>query len=261
MKKSWLYTPLAVAMTVMVALVACSTSPTGRRQLLLLPESQLAQMGTATFQDMQKKIPQTKDGKQSRYVNCIADGIIQQLAEKRAWEVSVFDSKEVNAFALPGGKIGVYNGMFAVAKNQDQLAAVMAHEVSHVLAQHSNERASMSELQNIGVAIASSQTGVSPELIGLGSQLFFALPYSRKHETEADLLGLELMAKAGFDPRQAVDLWVNMGKASGGGKPPELMSTHPSDQTRIQQIQEKLPVVMPLYEQAKASGRKPACRL
>ena len=256
---------LALSLTV---LTACATSPLGRSQLVLVSNAEVSQAGIASFQQMQKKMPQSTNAQQVGYVNCVSRSIVAQIPNLKAagklrvpssWEVSVFDSKDVNAFALPGGKIGVYTGLLKVANTQDQLAAVIGHEVTHVLAGHSAERYSEQMASQVGGAVLQASTGVNGELIGMAANTFFLLPFSRVHETEADLLGLDLMASAGFDPRQAITLWQNMARASSGQKPPELLSSHPSDETRIRNLSERLAVAMPLYEQAKAENRLPRC--
>lgn len=248
-------------------LAACATSPLGRRQFVLVSNAEVSEAGTASFRDMQKKLPQSKDSRQVAYVNCVAAAIVGEIPNLHAqgklrvppsWEVSVFDSKEVNAFALPGGKIGVYTGLLKVAATQDQLAAVIGHEVSHVLAGHSAERYSETMASQVGSVLVQATTGVDGQLIDMATNAFVLLPFSRTHETEADLLGLDLMAGAGFDPRQAISLWQNMARA-GGSKPPEFMSSHPSDETRIRNLSERLNTAMPIYEQAKAAGRNPRC--
>lgn len=247
---------LGIALVTLVT--ACATSPLGRRQLILVSDAEMSQMGAASFNDMKQKIPQTKDGKTSAYVSCVAHAITNELGTDQSWEVRVFDNKQVNAFALPGGKIGVYTGLLQVATTQDQLAAVIGHEISHVLAGHSAERVSEQMATQLGVGVASAATGVSGDMLGLASNVFFTLPHSRTQESEADLLGLDLMSKAGFDPRQSITLWQNMSRA-GGQKPPELLSTHPADATRIQQLENRLPIALPLYEQARVQGKRPRC--
>ena len=243
----------------LVSLVAaCATSPLGRRQLILVSDAEMSQMGAASFNEMKQKTPLTKDGKSSAYVSCVAHAITNELGTDQNWEVQVFDDKQVNAFALPGGKIGVYAGLLKVATTQDQLAAVIGHEVSHVLAGHSAERVSEGMATQVGVSVASVATGVDANMLGLASNVFFTLPHSRTQESEADLLGLDLMSKAGFDPRAAITLWQNMSHA-GGQKPPELLSTHPADDTRIQQLENRMPSALPLYEQARAQGKRPHC--
>lgn len=181
------------------------------------------------------------------------------------WEVVVFDDEQVNAFALPGGKIGVYTGLLNVAENQHQLAAVIGHEVGHVIAEHGNERMSQSTLINmgsqaVGQVLAANevpQSGPIMAAIGLGVQVGVQLPFSRTHESEADVIGLQLMAKSGFDPRQSVNLWQNMDAASGGNRPMELLSTHPAPQTRIDNLQANMPNA---YADYQATAYRPNCR-
>ena len=250
---------------------ACATSPLGRDQLILFPDEQVAQMGVTAFKELQQSTPVSRDTDVNAYVSCVADAITTVLDQGQAsapqqWEVSVFADEQVNAFALPGGKIGVYEGLLSVAENQDQLATVMAHEVAHVLARHSNERISTQYATSTGLEVASVLAGQSSPakqtlfgLLGLGAQVGVLLPFSRKQETEADLLGLELMAKAGFDPEQSVQLWQNMAAASGSA-PPEFLSTHPSGESRIRALQQYMPKVLPLAQQARSSGVRPDCR-
>ena len=181
------------------------------------------------------------------------------------WEVVVFDDEQVNAFALPGGKIGVYTGLLNVAENQHQLAAVIGHEVGHVIAEHGNERMSQSTLINVGsqavgqilAANEVPQSGPIMAAIGLGVQVGVQLPFSRTHESEADVIGLQLMAKSGFDPRQSVNLWQNMDAASGGNRPMELLSTHPAPQTRIDNLQANMPAA---YADYQATAYRPNCK-
>jgi len=242
-----------------VLVVACATSPLGRRQLKLVSDEQMNQMGVASFTQLKQKTPETKDAKQSAYVNCVAKNITAVMEPGTQWEVRTFDDKAVNAFALPGGKIGVYTGLLKVAQTQDQLAAVIGHEVAHVIAGHSSERVSESMAAELGLTVVQASTGINAEMLGVATNVFFLLPHSRTHESEADLLGMDYMAKAGFDPRASIALWQNMRQASGGNKPPEMLSTHPAEETRIRQLEARLPISMPLYEQARAQGRKPAC--
>ena len=247
------------------ALVACATSPLGRSQLQLFPESQMAEMGVAAFQDMKQQQPLETSSQTNGYVSCVARAIIAELPEQRTWEVQVFKDDSANAFALPGGKIGVHTGLLDIAENQDQLATVIGHEVAHVLASHANERVSTSYVASTGLQLAQVAAGEPTAakqqlfgLLGLGAQVGVLLPLSRTQESEADLLGLDLMAKAGFDPRASIPLWENMSQA-GGGKPPEFLSTHPSHTTRIGDLSKRLQTAMPLYEQAKRAGKRPGC--
>jgi predicted Zn-dependent protease len=250
---------ISVALIAMALIVAaCATTPTGRTQLRLVSDAQMAAMGSTAFAQLQQETPPTSDPKTSRYVDCVAKAITRTVAPEQTWEVRVFDSPQVNAFALPGGKIGVYTGLLKVAENPDQLAAVIGHEVAHVLAGHSAARVSNELAAQLGVTVLGQTTGVDPQLIGLGANLLLLLPYSRADETEADILGLEYMAKSGFDPREAPKLWVNMSK-KGGGAPPEFLSTHPANETRIRELQDRLPQALPLYEQTRTKGGHPKC--
>ncbi len=252
-------------------LAGCAQSPTGRNQMLLFSPQQMNQLGADSFEEMKKQEKVSTDARMNAYVSCVAKAVTAQVPASygiTSWEVVVFDSKEVNAFALPGGKIGVYSGLLKVAKNQDQLATVIGHELTHVLAQHSNERLSRDQLTGIGLAAAdvalgasgSSYGGATMAALGLGVQVGITLPYGREQESEADRLGLALMAKAGFDPAQAIPLWQNMSAASGGKAPPQLLSTHPSDASRIAELQAQQAEVQPLYQQARASGLAPQCK-
>jgi predicted Zn-dependent protease len=251
----------AIAAALIVA--ACATTPTGRTQLRLVSDAQMAAMGSTAFAQLQQKTPPTSDPKTMRYVDCVAEAITRTVAPEETWEVRVFDAPEVNAFALPGGKIGVYTGLLKVAENPDQLAAVIGHEVAHVLAGHSAARVSNELAAQLGVTVLGQTTGVDPQLIGLGANLLLLLPYSRADESEADVLGLQYMAKSGFDPREAPKLWVNMskqgGSKQGGGAPPEFLSTHPANETRIRELQNRLPEALPLYEETRAQGGQPRC--
>jgi predicted Zn-dependent protease len=258
---------LLVTLATALAVVACATSPTGRHQLKLVSDSELTQMGVASFTELKQKTPATKDSTQAAYVQCVARGITAAVPKMNwhvtiptSWEVVTFQSDDVNAFALPGGKIGVYTGLLKVATTQDQLAAVIGHEVSHVLAGHSAERVSSNAVGQLGTAVASAYTGISAERLSVATQTLFLLPYSRAHESEADILGMDLMAKAGFDPSAAITLWENMSKQSGGRAQPQIMSTHPSNETRIHDLTKRLAQDAPVYQQARAAGLRPNCR-
>jgi predicted Zn-dependent protease len=258
----------------LVAFMACATSPTGRRQLLMMSEAQMAEMGRAAFTDMQSRTPRSLDSRQTSYVRCVANAIIAILTPSELrpiavdrWEIELFADPTANAFALPGGKIGVHTGLLGVAVTQGQLATVLGHEVSHVLARHGNERVSQSALAQSGMLFAQILLGAdSPEkeqlfgLLGLGMQYGVLMPFGRAQESEADEIGILLMARAGFDPRESVALWQNMARGSGGPSPPEFMSTHPSHSTRIRRLEAAMPVALRFYEQAVAAGRRPNCR-
>ncbi|MBY0401425.1 M48 family metallopeptidase, partial [Myxococcota bacterium] len=274
--RSWIPFCARVALVACACLLGCVTSMTGQRQLLLFPESQMASMGATAFTDMRSKTPKATNPSQVTYVRCVANAVTsvvspEQLAKVSvtSWEVEVFDDKTANAFALPGGKIGVHTGLLPVANTPAQLAAVLGHEVGHVLDRHGNARMSAGALAQAGmtaVEVAAAMSGpITPakqlgmQALGLGAQYGVIMPYGRSQESAADVIGLELMARAGFDPREAVTLWENMGRA-GGPAPPEILSTHPSNATRIAQLQARIPEVLPLYEQARAAGRRPNCK-
>jgi predicted Zn-dependent protease len=255
-------------MLLAVVVSSCATSPLGRRQLILLPDKQMDKLGVASYAEMKKKQKVDQRGSSNQYVSCVANAITHELTGKWAgqnWEVTVFEEESPNAFALPGGKIGVHTGLFKAAKNQHQLAAVLGHEVGHVMARHGNERVSTNLATQTGLQViaviaggASKQKQQVLGLLGLGAQFGILLPFSRKHESEADQIGLELMARAGFDPRESVMLWKNMGKL-GGKKPPEFLSTHPSGVHRIRDLSKEMSKAMELYEAARASGKDPHC--
>ncbi|WP_133407056.1 M48 family metallopeptidase [Parashewanella tropica] len=252
-----------------LVLVGCSTSPTGRKQLKLYSSNQIAQQGVLAFDHIKGKQKVSHNPRYKRYVQCVADSITKYVPKNvfnGKWEVVVFDSKQVNAFALPGGKIGVYTGLLKVAKNQDQLAAVVGHEVGHVIAEHGNERVSNNALVGIGLQVADAalkandvkQSKTIMSALGVGSQVAVTLPFSRIQETEADEIGLNLMAKAGFEPKQSVELWKNMQKASGGSRNLEILSTHPAPESRIKDLQKHMNNALLIKKQ---STNTPNCRI
>jgi predicted Zn-dependent protease len=255
--------PLATLISTLLLLLGCATSPTGRSQLVLMPDSEMTQMGLQAFTNIKQETPVEQDAATNRYVDCVARAITREVGG--SWEVVVFKDDAANAFALPGRKIGVNTGLLKVAKNQDQLATVLGHEVAHVLSQHSNERVSQKFAveQGLGLinALASPESATGQTLMGLlgvGAQYGILLPYTRVQESEADVLGLDLMAKAGFDPRESVRLWENMSRA-GGENPPEFLSTHPSHSTRVRDLNAHMPVALQLQSKARQLGKRPAC--
>jgi len=261
---------LVVLSLVAASLSACATSPTGRSQLSMFPEAQMNQMGIQAYQDLKSKQKLSHSKALNAYARCVANAIIDVLPPKyrnQQWEVNVFEDKSPNAFALPGGKIGVNTGIFKVAKTPDQLAAVLGHEIGHVMAQHGNERMSTIFATKLGVQAVQVAAGASGHALGsgamsalgLGAQYGILKPFSRVHEKEADLIGETLMAKAGFDPRESIKLWENMLKASKGS-PPEFLSTHPSGPNRIRQLAENMPAALATMEDARAAGRHPRCK-
>lgn len=254
-----------IAFTFALLLSACITSPTGRKQLILMPDAQIDQMGLQAFDTLKKDKPISTNSRYIQAANCIASNITQNRGG--SWEVVVFEDASLNAFALPGNKIGVHSGMFNLVENQDQLAAVIGHEIGHVLAKHSNERASQEMAVNSGMALiqamASPQSALGQTafgLLGVGAEYGVLMPYSRLQESEADIIGVDLMAKAGFDPRQSINLWQKMDQAAQGQQPVEFMSTHPSHATRTQDLQQHMPQAMALFQQAQAMGKQPRCQ-
>ena len=246
-------------------LAGCATSPTGRSQLMFMPESEMTQMGLQAFTTIKKETPVDRNAATNAYVQCVGRAITRE-AGQGSWEIVVFEDKDANAFALPGNKIGVNTGLLKVAENQDQLATVLGHEVAHVLSHHANERVSQQFAVEQGVALAGAlarpHSGVGQSLMGLlgvGAQYGILMPYSRIQESEADRLGLDLMAKAGFNPRESINLWKNMTRADGG-QPPEFLSTHPSHSTRIRDLNAHMPVALQLQQRAIQFGKRPSCR-
>jgi len=253
--------PVAIASCL---LSACITSPTGRSQLAFMPDAQMNQMGLQAFESLKKEKPLSTNPQYNHVATCIAGALVKQLGG--TWEVLVFEDPTPNAFALPGNKIGVHTGMLTLVDNQDQLAAVIGHEIGHVMAKHSNERASQEMAVNSGInliqAVTMPQTALGQTavgLLGVGAQYGVLMPFSRTHESEADTIGVDLMARSGFDPRQSIVLWQKMEQASQGQNPVEFMSTHPSHETRIQDLEKHMPQAMGYYQQAQATGKHPSC--
>jgi predicted Zn-dependent protease len=251
--------------TALLTLAACATNPyTHRSQLMLGPESQDIQLGAQAYAEVlhDSKVTISRDPREVEPVKRVAARIIEaakqskyaETAQHFEWEVSVIkDDKTMNAFALPGGKIAVYTGIFPVAKNEAGLAAILGHEVTHALARHGAERMSQGRLAQAAVVIgtlgAASQ-GVDPQIAQLAggalAQYGFILPFSRTHESEADYIGLLLSAQAGYDPHEAVHVWERMEQVSKG-QPPEFLSTHPGHGTRIKQMEEWMPEALSYY--------------
>lgn len=264
---------MLTAGTVLVLLMfasGCETNPyTGRSQLLMTSVDQEMQMGAQAYSQVKNdpKIKQSHDPHEIEPVKRVAARIIEaakrskyaEMAQQFQWEVTVIkDDKTMNAFALPGGKIAVYTGIFPVAKTEAGLAAVLGHEVTHALARHGGERMSQGELTNaaleaVGAAVGSS--GMNPLLsqgamaaLGAGAQVGVLLPFSRAHESEADYIGILLAADAGYDPRESIHLWERMEQLSGGGGPSEFLSTHPGHETRIARLKNSMPEAMAIYQ-------------
>ena len=250
-----------------LAIAGCATNPyTERPQLLLLPASEEMQLGAQAYEQVlhNPKVKISRDPREVEPVKRVAARIIEaaksskyaERARQFGWEVTVIkDDKTMNAFALPGGKIAVYTGIFPVAKNEAGLAAILGHDVTHALARHGAERMSQGLLAQIGLEAASIAlgSGTNPAVgqatmaaLGLGVNVGVLLPFSRAHESEADHIGLLLAAQAGYDPNEAIHVWERMEQLSKG-QPPEFLSTHPGHGTRIKQLQEWMPEALSYY--------------
>lgn len=261
---------LTVAVSALLA-TACATAPSGRSQLLLMSDSQMHALGATAFEQMKAKDRLANDPRQLAHVRCVTDHLVRALPEewqRLSWEAQLFDDATPNAFALPGGKIGVNTGMLRLATDQHQLAAVLGHEVGHVVFRHANERVSRSALAETGLSVIGAYAGArsTPEntrtlmgLLGAGVQVGVLLPFSREQEREADIYGQALMARAGFDPAAAVTLWRNMQAQDGNGRPLRLLSTHPDPGDRVRQLSERVENLAPERARAQASGQSPKC--
>jgi predicted Zn-dependent protease len=249
----------------------CVTNPyTKRWQLLMVPQSYEANLGAQAYKDVlsDPKVKISNDPAEVAPVQRVAERIIEaakkskyaERAKQFQWEASVIkDDRTQNAFALPGGKIAVYTGIFPIADNEAGLAAIVGHEVVHALARHGSERMSqglLAQIGLIGASIALQTEGFSPvtsqaamSALGVGTQVGVLLPFSRAHESEADYIGLLLAAEAGYDPHEAIHVWERMQQSSGGNQPQEFLSTHPGHETRIKRLTEKLPEALALYDQ------------
>jgi len=225
-----------------LALAACATvSETGRSQLILISPQQSASLGLSAFEDIKRSMPVLRNTDEARMVERVGRRIAGAVpsAAGNDWEFVLFDDPTPNAFALPGGKVGVHSGLFRVAEAEDQLAAVIGHEIAHVTARHSAERMSRDMLTQLGLTAMGAAVD-SPELVGLtatAATLGLTLPFTRDQESEADRIGVLYMERAGYDPRAAVELWRNFARL-GGDRQPEFLSTHPAPERRIKQLED-----------------------
>jgi predicted Zn-dependent protease len=249
--------------------MSCSTVPlTGRKQLSLVPASQMLSMSESEYGTFLKQNKLSTDQQPTALVRKVGariqnaveryfaqQGISDQLSGYK-WEFNLIESKEVNAWCMPGGKVVVYTGILPVTKDENGLAVVMGHEIAHAVAQHGSERMSQELLAQYGGAALNELLANKPAqtrqlwqtVFGVTAQYGALLPFSRTQESEADHLGLIFMAMAGYDPDGAVTFWQRMAAQSGGNAPPEFMSTHPSDETRINKIQSELPEAKQYYK-------------
>jgi predicted Zn-dependent protease len=251
-------------------LVGCAANSAGSGEDLWASRTDMEVESAKQFAEMKASMPLITDREMIDYIACVANAVVSVLEPPYSdyeWEMAIFEVDAVNAFAMPGGKIGVMSGILKAAQNQNQLAAVIGHEIAHVTLEHSDERASRGKLSNVGIQVAavllgggnSGATYTAYEALNQGAAFGIMLPFGRKQESEADVIGLQFMAKAGFDPRQAVPLWQNMTEQSGGKEPAEFTSTHPSSERRIEDLISQWSDTLPLYNAALEAGRQPNC--
>jgi predicted Zn-dependent protease len=236
-------------------------------RLLLVPEAMVNNAAAQQYAQMKQQAAAKQrlnaDAADVQRVRAIAQRLIPQGARFNAaaardwkWEANVIEAPTVNAVVLPGGKIMVFSGLIdRLQLTDDELAAVIGHEIAHALLEHGRARMSEALVKNLGINLAAAYFGLSDlgtAALAQAAQVAVTLPYSRSHETDADLVGIELAARAGYDPRAAVSVWQKMSRV-GGAQPPELLSTHPANASRIRELEEAMPRVLPLYEKAKAS--------
>jgi predicted Zn-dependent protease len=258
---------LSLALALLVT--ACATSPTGRKQLMLVSEDQAISASRQAYAQeigkYQKEGKLVTDPRLLNRVEVITERLVAQAVKMRPdsakwqWSVQVIDDpKNVNAWCMAGGRMAIYTGLILkVDPTDDELAQVMGHEIAHALANHTAERMSVALASNAGILAAGVLTdnpGQSMAMAAAAAQLAVQLPNSRASENEADQIGIELAAKAGYDPRAAITLWQKMGKV-GGGAPPQFLSTHPSDETRQERLGKLAPKMLPYYQ---ADGARPS---
>lgn len=261
-------TQVGLLLLVFVFVVSCAHVPlTGRRQLTLIPTSTMLSMSFQQYGEFLSSHQISANRRQVEMVGKVGrgvqsavesyfreEGMSSELAGYE-WDFNLVESDEVNAWCMPGGKVVVYTGILPVTKTETGLAVVVGHEVAHAVARHGNERMSQLLIAQLGGMALSEALKKKPEktrelwmtAYGVGAQLGAILPYSRLHEKEADRLGLIFMAMAGYDPNEAVAFWQRMAQMKGGAAPPEFLSTHPSDETRIREIRRSLPEALQYY--------------
>jgi len=246
---------IALPAALSLALTGCITNPeTGRRQLMIVSEAEMTQLGAGTFTQMKKETPVSRDAGANALVRRVGERIRSVVNMPNAqWEFVVFDSKEANAFCLPGGKIGIYTGILPITKDDAGLAAVMGHEVAHATLQHGRERVSQGMaaglIGQVGSAVVDANnpkwTAAFGQFYGIGAQVGVLLPHSRLQESEADKQGLLYMVRAGYDPQAAVEFWERFAAygEKAGGAPPKFLSTHPPSRERIENLKRWIPEV------------------
>lgn len=245
---------VSLVLSLLVVLLAgCSTAPvTGRQQLVLVSEAEMAEQGRLAYQQILSEQGRSTDPRLNDAIRRVGQRIVANTdLPAWDWRFTVIDDETPNAFALPGGYVGVHRGLFQVVDGDDQLAAVIAHEIGHVAARHHAERLSRQALVQSGVGALAGDSDAAG-LLAAGATLGLVLPFSRQQESEADAIGLRYMAEAGYDPRAALDVWrqfANLG--SGGG--PEFLATHPAPDTRLRQLEALLPEAIAIYESRRGS--------
>ncbi len=265
--------PVMIAATVVTACQTVQTTQSGavgieRKQMMMVSSKEMDLASSQSYHQILQQAGQknalNRNREQVERVRAVARRLIPATGAFRSdapgwqWEVNVLSSNELNAWCMAGGKIAFYSGIIErLDLSDDEIAAIMGHEIAHALREHARERASQSMVTNLGVAVVGAALGVGSagtDLIGTVAKVSFELPNSREHETEADRIGVELAARGGYDPRAAIGLWQKMAKVSNGA-PPQWLSTHPSNETRQQDLQQYAARVMPLYEQATQRAR------
>lgn len=250
------FTKIIASFSILLFLVACSKTPyTHRNQIVIFSPQQELQMGYQSAREILQKERVSRDPRLNAIVQRVGKKIASAAAQPGyKWQFFVIDKDIPNAFCLPGGKVFVYSGLFRVVQNEDQLATVIGHEVAHAIARHGAERMSMIQLGRMGKQIATQALGggkysdLINQAYGIGETYGMVLPYSRKFEYEADEIGIYLMTKAGYDPREALKFWENMMHyAQRTRKPPEFLSTHPSDRHRIERLRKLIPKALKYY--------------
>lgn len=263
MKKQVVY-----LLSILLFLFSCQTVPiTGRQQLSLIPSEDILSMSVQSYREYLSEHTIIRDNEDARMVQRVGlriqHAVEQYFSEHNMrnqlqgyqWEFNLIDDKDINAWCMPGGKVAVYTGILPIAQDETGLAVVMGHEISHAVAKHGDERMSQGLITQMGGMLLSEALSQKPKetanlfmgAYGIGTQVGILLPYSRVQETEADRLGLIFMAMAGYDPHEAVEFWKRMAKAKQGTSPPEFLSTHPADATRIRNIEQLIPEAMTYY--------------
>lgn len=243
------------ALLLALLLAACAPQGTGIG-INLVPEAEVEQAGLQAWQELRARTPASADAQLQARARRVAERVLRGTGEDPArWEVVVFASDQVNAFALPGNKIGVYEGMMRLAGSDDELAAVLGHEVGHNRAHHAAQRMSTETATSLGANLLGTVLGganaqMVAALLGAGAEYGVILPYSRNQELEADQLGLHSMARAGYDPHAAISLWQKMAQ-KGGSRPPAFLSTHPDPENRVEQLQAQMPAAEREYRDAR----------